>query len=139
MFTSDINKKQNRNPVGLLHKTVFTYMNVSVFCALITHIYAIFGHGIRSVFMDYMFLVPFLAGALFFYVLGKIGISKESIRPGYNIYNSAVAAITAACMLKGIVIIAGTESIYITLLFITGVIMLLLGITLILTGFIRSI
>jgi hypothetical protein len=89
-----------------MKKRFFVYMAISVLCVIIAQVYALFGHGVRSAYMDYMFLYPLVGGAIaFLFFRGK----KKS-RLGYNLYNSGLAALTVGALLRGIVEIAGTGS-----------------------------
>jgi hypothetical protein len=99
-------------------RTIVVYLAGALVCVCITNIYALFGHGVRSASMDFMFLYPLLCGAavyllahLLFPTLGR----RRLYRAACNLYNSGIAAITAGAMLRGIVEIAGTDSDWIPL------------------------
>jgi hypothetical protein len=82
---------------------------------VITNVYALFGHGVRSGSMDFMFLYPLLGGTLVFIMAAFLSpVLPERLltgsRAGYNLYNSGIAALTSAAMLSGIMEIAGTGS-----------------------------
>ena len=131
MFTSGIELKHiGRLPI----KTAIVYSGVSLLCVVISNVYAIFGHGIRSDSMDYMFLYPLLGGTVIF-LLAAIVLPRLSQQPrvisriAYNLYNSGIAALTSAAMLKGIVEIAGTGSAWIIYIKTTGIIMVAAAIT----------
>lgn len=131
MFTSDIDNKGIQKRLG---KTVAVYLYVSVACIVITNIYALFGHCIRSASMDFMFLYPLLGGVAAFmaisFFLPRLPERLRSIsRKGYNLYNSGIAALTSASMLKGIVEIAGTDSKWIVYIMVTGIALVVVGIT----------
>lgn len=128
MYTSDIEMRRARR---LPFKTAIVYLAVSILCILITNIYAIFGHGIRSDSMDFMFLYPLLGGTIVFLsvklVLSRLLQKPHGIgisRVGYNLYNSGIASLTSAAMLTGIMEIAGTGSEWIQYIRITGIIFL---------------
>ncbi|MDR1206459.1 MAG: hypothetical protein LBL26_13435 [Peptococcaceae bacterium] len=96
-------------------KTAAAHLAAAVLCAVVTNVYALFGHGIRSASMDLMFLYPLLGGTAVFASLAAAlprlpGRPRPISRAGYNLYNSGVAALTAAAMLTGIMDIAGTAS-----------------------------
>jgi hypothetical protein len=98
-----------------LIKTAVTYSAVSAGCLVITHVYALFGHGARSASMDWMFLYPLAAGAGVFSLLAFLrprlpGRFQAVSRAGYNLYNSGIAVLTSAAMLTGIMEIAGGGS-----------------------------
>jgi hypothetical protein len=112
-------------------------LGASLFCVIFTHIYALFGHGVRSPAMDLMFLYPLAGGALPFFVLGRFFprfAKRRFFRPGCNLYNSGIAALTAGALLRGILEIAGTGSRWIGLFFAAGAIMVLGGAGLMIAG-----
>ena len=132
MYTSDIDTELTRRIRHLSIKTTIVYLAVTISCVVIANVYALFGHGVRSDSMDFMFLYPLLGGSLgflfvallrpfllqtrhlFFYKRGERGESRLQIRRcsriSYNLYNSGIASLTSAAMLTGIMEIAGTGS-----------------------------
>jgi len=124
LCTSDTNNTK------IIKKTAFIYAAVTVICLIVANIYALFGHGIRSPYMDYMFICP-LSGGIIFFFLGIIN-KKTPSQFGRELYHSGIATATAGLMLKGIVRIAGTDSPYIFYFWVLGVILLLIGIILLL-------
>ena len=117
----------------LTAKTAMTYLYVSILCIVVTNVYALYGHGVRSASMDFMFLYPLLCGTVVF-LLVSLFLSRvpERLRVisrlGYNVYNSGVASLTSAGMLAGIMEIAGTGSKWVPYFNITGVALLAVGI-----------
>lgn len=110
-------------------KTFLVYLALSAFCIVFDQVYALFGHGVRSASMTYMFLYPLTGGAVPFLLLW-IGSPKREI-PGfrllYNIYNSGIAMLTLQSLLTGIMEIAGTSSPYNILFTICGSILVFAG------------
>jgi hypothetical protein len=91
------------------------YFSVSILCLVITNVYALFGHGVRSESMDFMFLYPLIGGTGVFLLMTLIAVYlperlREVSRVGYNLHNSGIASLTSAAMLTGIMEIAGTSS-----------------------------
>jgi hypothetical protein len=111
-------------------KRLLPYIAVSVVCIIITNIYALFGHGVRSDSMDYMLLYPLIGGLIIKIpsVLIQGDYSRGVKRFGGNLYNSGLAALTCGALLRGIVEIAGTDSVYIKWFFVLGLIMVVVGI-----------
>lgn len=106
-----------------LKKTVIVYLAVSVFTFAVNKIYAIFGHGVSSDAMTWMFLYPLIGGALFYLLIGLLlpEINRfAGYRIIYNIYNSGIAILTVGSLLKGIMEIAGTSSSYLKFYDMTG-------------------
>lgn len=128
MSTSVINKYN--------FKTVFAYLTVSVFTFTVDKIYAIFGHGVSSSYMTWMFLYPLIGGVLFFFLLGYLlpGANKApGYRLFYNLYNSGIALLTVGSLCLGIFEIAGTNSPYVKYYYITGVLFIILALLLMLS------
>ena len=119
MYTSDINKGRSKK----ILKTVLIYLVLSVTAIVVDHVYALFGHGVRSASMSLMFLYLLLGGALGYFLLWFIApgayLSKW-YRLGYNLYNSGIATLTVGSFYKGILDIAGTESDYTRMFSILG-------------------
>jgi hypothetical protein len=100
---------------------------------VITNVYALFGHGVRSDSMDFMFLYPLLGGSAVFLLAARLrpvlrkktrGIS----RAGYNLYNSGIAALTSAALLTEIMEIAGSDSRMIQYIRIAGIVLIITAI-----------
>ena len=117
---------------------------MTAFCFLFFLIYDRFSHGVRSFYMTYLWLWPFVFGFLPSLVLawwgqgeaaadntaglpGKRGILRRSLRSRRDFYHYGVITLTAASLLKGIFEIAGTGSVHTTILFAVGFILLLAG------------
>jgi hypothetical protein len=118
-------------------KTVVVFLGLTIFCVVVDHVYAAFGHRVRSPSMNFMFLFPFLGGALPFFVLNLVKpgyIKKTFSRIAFNLYNSGLATLTIASLLQGIVEIAGTGSEWIPLFPVAGGGFVLAGIVLALIG-----
>lgn len=109
MSTLDIKKHNN--------KTILVYLAISVFMIAVDKIYAIFGHDVASGYMTWMFLYPFIGGALLYFLLGRMlsGANRYTgYRLFYNLYNSGIALLSVASFMQGIFEIAGTGSVYVT-------------------------
>ena len=116
-------------------RAVFGYLLSSAACVAVTNIYALFGHGVRSASMDYMFLYPALMGLVPFLLLTAL-LSRirrrRFLRLAFNLYNSGVATLTVGAMLNGILEIAGTASAYQPLFMAAGWIFAFIGFVLLL-------
>lgn len=107
-----------------IRKTMWIYLILSVTAVVVNSVYGIFGHGVNSPSMTWMFLYPLLGGALFYFIIGRFipNIIKFSgYRVFCNIYNSGIATLTFGSLLKGILEIAGTNSSYLVFFYIVGV------------------
>lgn len=120
MSTLDINQKSKKLKY---FKTLIVYLIISILCMAVNKIYALFGHGVSSDAMTWMFLYPLIGGLLFYLLIKMLikGISQISgYRAFYNIYNSGIAILTVGSFLKGVLDIAGTSSQYTVLYFEIG-------------------
>jgi len=119
-----------RNHNSHLRKTVLVYFIVSLIAIAVDHIYAIFGHGVSSAFMTWMFLYPLIGGAWLYLLIVRLvpGASQtDAHRLAFNLYNSGIAALTAGSFLKGILDIAGTSSPYTPIFLVAGWLFALAG------------
>ena len=118
------------------------YLAVTVFCLIVSVIYGRFSHGIRSFWMQYLALWPFLfglvpsllqaAGLFPFKKKSGEGQDPEAGDPAgaeilKDIYRFGIAALTAASFLSGVLEIAGTDSFYPEALMYAGAVMLVCG------------
>lgn len=107
LFISDIRKK--------FFKTIVIFSIMTIFTFIFDKVYGIFGHGVTSPYMTYMFLYPLLGGALFYGIIMLLIpsiVNKKRYRFFYNIYNSGIAVLTVGSFLRGIMEITGTFSTY---------------------------
>lgn len=135
LYTSVTNKTgQNRQ----ILKTVIVYLALSAFCIIFDRVYAMFGHGIRSDSMSFMFLYPLVGGALLFTML-RLFIPQAAgyryYRLFFNLYNSGIAALTVKSMLEGIFEVAGTSSPYMIVFTVCGWMMIITGLIILLFSF----
>lgn len=120
MSISDIKLKRQRNQ---RRKTIVIYLLLSLIVIAINYVYGLFGHGVHSSAMTWMFLYPLLGGvglSLLIYRLAPNITQLKGYRLFYNCNNSGIAALTLGSFLKGILDIAGTNSQYIILFYVTG-------------------
>lgn len=96
-------------------------------CFLFAMIYNQFGHGVQSVYMNYMFLCPLILGMMFYGFILLVPKAKNISRFSFNLYNSGIATLTVGSMLKGIFQIAGTASEFVLVYGILGSIMVATG------------
>jgi len=120
LFTSDID---NNIYTKQIKKTIIVYFILSVSAIAIDNIYAIFGHGVRSAAMTYMFVYPLIGGVIFYALVRLIFplINRyKGYRLFYNIYNSGIALLAAGNLFNGILEVAGADSVFSTYFFIIG-------------------
>ena len=96
-------------------RTVIVYLCFSIFAFVVNKVYALFGHGVSSAAMTWMFLYPLLGGGLLYLLLGLLLPRLNRLvgyRLFYNSYNAGIALLTVGSLLQGIMEIAGTSSPY---------------------------
>jgi hypothetical protein len=101
--------KKYRRPVWL------GYAVAALLCGIFILIYSQFAHGVRSIYMDSMWLYPLAAGLVVTLMVWRQPKLKRS-RSGrrfVRFVNGAAALLTTGSLLKGVVAIAGTDSILI--------------------------
>lgn len=118
------------NKSSASRKIGISYFTLTAAAVIIEKIYRLFGHGVTSAAMTWMFLYP-LAGGLLIYVLSrtKIGAAKQ-FRSLSNLYHSGIATLTVGSFLKGVLEIAETDSGYLMYFYIIGGAMVLSSILL---------
>ena len=88
-------------------KTVISYTLITIFFFVFSRIYEAFSFGETSIHMHYLFAVPLVGGillAIFLKVLPHFS------RISLNLWNSAVAVITAGTLFRGIVNLSGRST-----------------------------
>ena len=102
LSTSVIKNKNKR-----LKKTLVGYSLLTIFFLAFSRIYESFSFGETSLHMHYLFVVP-LVGGIILAILLKIipNLSRLSL----NLWNSAVAVLTAGMLFRGIVNLSGRST-----------------------------
>lgn len=80
---------------------------------LFSQVYALFGHGVRSIAMSLMFLYPLIGGTLVYFLLDALSpqvAGHKRFRLLANLYNSGIATACIGTLLQGVFDIAGTAS-----------------------------
>ena len=102
LSTSVINPNKKR-----FKKTVISYILITVFFFAFSRIYEAFSFGETSVHMHYLFAVPLIGGILLAIFLK---VFPHFSRISLNLWNSAVAIITAGTLFRGIVNLSGRST-----------------------------
>lgn len=142
---SEMKEKKN-----LIRRNSVRYVMIAAFCVVFAAVYGHFSHEIRSVWMSALFVWPLALGGLpaLLQELGILpvfeekpaapeagpaadtGLRDHSLCMGNiqaDLWRFGIAALTAAGLLKGILEIAGTDSIYPDFLLAGGGLMLAAG------------
>ena len=102
MSTSVINPNKKR-----FKKTAISYTLITIFFFAFSRIYEAFSFGETSVHMHYLFAVPLIGGILLAILLKAL---PQFSRISFNLWNSAVAIITAGTLFRGIVNLSGRST-----------------------------
>ncbi len=100
--TSVINPSEKR-----FKKTAISYTLITIFFFAFSRIYEAFSFGERSIYMHYLFAVPLVGGILLTIFLKVL---PQFSRISLNLWNSAVAIITAGTLFRGIVNLSGRST-----------------------------
>ena len=102
MSTSVTNPSKKR-----FKKTALIYTLLSIFFFAFSRIYESFSFGETSTYMYYLYAVPLVGGLLLLIILKIIpNLSRLSL----NLWNSAVAIMTAGMLFRGIVNLSGRST-----------------------------
>ena len=88
-------------------KTVISYTLITIFFFAFSRIYESFSYGETSVHMHYLFAVPLVGGIILVILLKAL---PQFSRISFNLWNSAVAIITAGTLFRGIVNLSGRST-----------------------------
>ncbi|MFM9318821.1 hypothetical protein [Streptococcus sp. ST16] len=102
MSTSVIKNKNKR-----LKKTLVGYSLLTIFFLAFSRIYESFSFGETSLHMHYLFVVPLVGGIILTLLLKII---PNLARLSLNLWNSAVAVLTAGMLFRGIVNLSGRST-----------------------------
>ena len=98
----------NTNPSKKrFNKTAVSYILLTIFFFAFSRIYETFSFGETSVHMHYLFALPLAGGVLLLLFMKMIpNLSRLSL----NLWNSAVAIMTAGMLFRGIVNLSGRST-----------------------------
>ena len=102
LSTSVIKNKNKR-----LKKTLVSYSLLTIFFLAFSRIYESFSFGETSLHMHYLFVVPLVGGVILALLLKII---PNLVRISLNLWNSAVAVLTAGMLFRGIVNLSGRST-----------------------------
>ena len=88
-------------------KTAISYTLITIFFFAFSRIYEAFSFGETSVHMHYLFAVPLVGGITLVILLKAL---PQFSRISFNLWNSAVAIITAGTLFRGIVNLSGRST-----------------------------
>ncbi|MCP9017598.1 hypothetical protein NML69_06310 [Streptococcus sp. CF8-6] len=102
-MSTSVTKIKNKR----LKKTLVSYSLLTIFFFAFSRIYESFSFGETSLHMHYLFVVPLVGGivlALLLKIMPNLG------RLSLNLWNSAVAVLTAGMLFRGIVNLSGRST-----------------------------
>ncbi len=105
-------------------KTAVVYLFATLFCIVLNYVYSLFGHGVSSPFMSYAFVFSLVLGVVGFLLLDRLNLNN---RVAFNLYNAGIATLTVGSILRGIIDIAGADTVYPVYYFYVGAILVVVG------------
>ena len=122
MSTSDSRKRK-------LLKYAFSYMLITLFCAIFGAVYEMYGHGVYSYRMIYAFLVPFVLGAI---CLSAAALFAKQLPGPWPLlfWNFGTAVLTVGLLFHGVLDIYGTKNKWPLMYYIAAAILLCAGLIL---------
>lgn len=116
-----------------INKTIITYLFSAIGVYVFARIYALFGHGVTSLWMSNAYLYLLGLGAFVFIIL-KVILPDIVQCKGYGLfcqtYNSGVAILINGMLLYGILEIAGGTSAYVPWFLRVGIGLMAIGVML---------
>lgn len=109
----------------MLKKGIISYIIATVCTAIIGYIYTLFGHGVSSTAMTFMFIYPVI-GCLIYIVINRLHYRVHRTyltsfdRLSLLSHHLGILTLTVGSFLKGILDIAGTGSIYVGAFYLLG-------------------
>ncbi len=120
------NKKAMHN--FYIKKRILPYAILTIFCALVSFVYSLFSHGVSSPYMTYLFLYPLGLGVCMGFVCMRLKQNKPYNFLATHFYHTGVIALILSSLLRGVFEIAGTASIYQSILTFIGALMIICAI-----------
>jgi hypothetical protein len=111
LFTSDTKK------INFI--TIIIFVCATIFLIIFNKVYSLFAHGVSSDAMTYAFIYP-LIGVIVYTALFFIDFFD---RVSYNLFNASIATIATGSLLLGVNEIAGADSNYYKLFYLTAFIL----------------
>lgn len=105
-------------------KMKILYLSTTLFCLLFNYGYSFFGHGVSSPFMKFSFIYSLVLGVGGFTLIAWQNLSN---RLASQLFNAGIATLTIGSILKGVIQIAGADTIYPTFYFIVGSLFIVIG------------
>ena len=102
-MSTSVTKIKNKR----LQKTLVSYSLLTIFFLAFSRIYESFSFGETSLHMHYLFVVPLVGGIILALLLKII---PNLARISLNLWNSAVAVLTAGMLFRGIVNLSGRST-----------------------------
>jgi len=119
LYTSDTRETMER--ANFRKTRIIRYIIVAVVSIIVTLIYGYFGHGVRSNYMDFMFLIPLVLGT--FITL----INRKEDKLAADIFACSIITMVLGCFTKGVLDIAGATSNLIIIYIDASIILMAIG------------
>lgn len=124
-----------------IKKNRWTYFGLTLVTLVIAKVYGLFGHGVTSPAMTWMFLFPLIGGVVGYSFIKPLlpkNVTAMDFRSFSNLYNSGIATLSVGSFLQSILEIAGTNSVYVPYFYLSGAVLLAVGLSLLLPGWAKK-
>ncbi len=111
-----------------MQKVCFSYLLSALALFLFQMVYHYFGHGVVSVSLKFVWLLPIGGFCVFWLLDALFGLGTK--RAARNSYHASLAIFANGLILQGILEIAGSNSPYVQLYYLSGVLLLITGLLL---------
>ena len=123
LSTSDIDRMKD------MAKTGFLYLFASMFCILFGAVYEYFSHEVYSYFMLYAFIFPLVGGTLLLFAMAYYRVPTPN-RVSRSLYHAGIATLTIGSFFEGALEIYGTTNRLVSVYWILGTLLILIGLVL---------
>lgn len=120
------------------NKRLIIYIAITLFCGVFSFVYELFSHGIYSMFMVYLFIIPLALGVIPELICKYVPKFRADSAWARLMQNFAVATLATGSTLQGVVEIYGTTNQAIVYYEVVGAVLLVAAIVLWLVKLVRK-
>lgn len=115
-----------------MKKTILGYVGSGLALFIFQYVYHLFGHGVTSISLKFVWLVPIIGGLII--ILLNTPLHTLSNQLAFNLYNCGLAILSNVMILKGILDIAGSDSPYLSYFYLIAYPLIALSLILFISG-----
>ncbi|MFA6801154.1 MAG: hypothetical protein WCR19_03500 [Acholeplasmataceae bacterium] len=106
-------------------KLTLKYLLVSLFLILFNYIYSLFAHGVSSNYMSRAYLIPLIGGGLLSLIMLAFNNLTDLAK---HLWDMGLTTLVVGSLLHGVFDIYGSESSFVKIFFIVGILLLFISI-----------